>query len=325
MTLGSVGLMLNYFVYYPVVGYPFLLRRWGFVVMFNSAIFWFGTIFMMKSFQYIGNRRAQSIYEQNSKKVEDAYIKLREAEIAKRSWFGKLVLSPPTEPQQSQTPRVGIFAHKQQNPEQMSITDMVIYVPEPDQRSTSNSGENQREIAQLLSQTTPAAQSASEAMTPGKSHKIVSIQGMFNTERTLQGDVLQQQSSFEKLIKDAEFINDAFQEWVSSWLSGGPDFDAVQKYFFSPTETFGPDQFDGCFCNLSRKPEPGKKTTKSASENRSEEGGSNQDAIEGKLIRGPLKHVDRAIAKVSTLFATSTSHSQSPLSNFVAGKSCYLS
>jgi hypothetical protein len=330
MLFGSVGVMIYYFVYFPVMGYPFILRKWGFSDVFNSAIFWFGTIFIMKSFQYIGNRRAQSIYQQNSKNVEDAYQELRETEIKNKSWFGQLVIRPASESQPSQSTCYRIFARKQQNSKQMSGTDMVVYVPERDQCSSSNSGENQRENTQLLAQTTPTAQSASEAMTLGKSPKIVNIPGMFSTERTLQGDVLQEQSSFEKLIKDAEFINDAFQDWVSSWLSGGPDFDAVQKYFFSPTEAFGPDQFDRSFCNLSRKLERGGITTKSASENlsenRSEEGVSYEpQPIEGKLIRGPLKHVDRAIAKASTLFATSTSLSELPFLNFVPGNSRCLS
>jgi hypothetical protein len=186
---------------------------------------------------------------------------------------------------------------------------------------TSNFDENQGEEAQPL-KTTQIVQTASQSWCerlrlftqttsqskpPDKSENFrISIEDMFKTENMLQGEVLQDQRSFEKLIQDAEFINDAFQEWVSSWLSSGPDLHAVQKYFYPPTETFSPEDIENCFYNLSHKLKPGGKTMKSASENRSEKGGSDQDAINGKRVRGPLKHIDRAIAKVSALFSTST-------------------
>jgi hypothetical protein len=151
---------------------------------------------------------------------------------------------------------------------------------------------------------------------------------MFMSEHTLQGQVLQRQRSFEKLIHDAEFINDAFQEWVGSWLSSGPDLSAVDKYLYvapqpsskqaalaqadgdvetnaergsssppasAPATQEHPDRdpskrheskknsIDQCFRNLSRD------STSST---------SRDDSIKVMRIRGPLKHVDRAIAKV---------------------------
>jgi hypothetical protein len=49
----------------------------------------------------------------------------------------------------------------------------------------------------------------------------------------VESNLLQQtQASFTNLIRDAEFVNVAFQEWVSSWLKGGPTREEIAKYFF---------------------------------------------------------------------------------------------
>jgi hypothetical protein len=97
---------------------------------------------------------------------------------------------------------------------------------------------------------------------------------MFKTEFSLNNEVLQRQCSIEKLFTDAEFINDAFQVWVSSWLSDGPDLDAVKKYIYQVS----PQRIEHSFKNLSEK---------------------NSAPTKGERIRGPVKHVDRAISKVS--------------------------
>jgi hypothetical protein len=162
---------------------------------------------------------------------------------------------------------------------------MVVFASDQDQTSSSNHGKNQREAEQPLV--------ASDAKKAGKVQKLISIEDMFKTERTLQAEVLQCQRSFTKLIQDAEFINDAFQEWVSSWLSGGPDFDAVQKYVYLAPEGID-DQSKECFHNLSCKPSNPANTAYC------------DNSIKGMRIRGPLKHVDRAIAKVSVPFCNSS-------------------
>lgn len=88
--------------------------------------------------------------------------------------------------------------------------------------------------------------------------------------------------SFSCLIKDAEFINYPFQEWVSSWLTSGVDstLDSVSKFLWSATEGVDPE-FAGLF--------PSK---------------DSQEKISGMHVRGPVKHIDRAIAKVMFLIFT---------------------
>jgi len=278
--------------------------------IFIGPATWLFVVVAMQILLYIGNKRAMSFYELNSADVKMAYAALHKN--AKGSLFGNLCPSPSSEPQPTQSLSFGTFARKQQNPERAEASEipmhpmhahLVVCVSESDQHLTSNSDENQREAeAQLLAQ----RNSANQTKPSGKSPKNISIQDMFKTERTLQGEVLQRQRSFEILIRDAEFINDAFQYWVSSWLSGGPDLHAVEKYFYlapkhaatqpnyaqqTPPQTDGDVetnvQIDQCFRNLSCNP------TNPA---------SRDDLIKGIRIRGPLKHVDRAIAKVSALF-----------------------
>jgi hypothetical protein len=304
---------------------------WVKLHFYNGSGFWqfvgsFSSLFVsLKLFQYFGRRRALSIYDLNARNIEVAYQELREAEVNDpSSRFGKLVALSPSEPQPSQSTCFGIFAHKQQNPEQTEMTEVNV------SEATPNCGENRREEAQPLKETAQKVHTPSQAKTPGKSQNVrIRIEDTFKTENSLQGEVLQDQNSFEQLIQDAEFINDAFQVWASSWLIGGPDFDVVQKYFFTPTETFGPEDIEKCFCNLSRKPKPGGKTTESASENRSEAGGSDQDSVNGKRVRGPLKHIDRAIAKVSGLFCNFNLQNRPEnsrfISDFAAGNSYSLS
>jgi hypothetical protein len=93
--------------------------------------------------------------------------------------------------------------------------------------------------------------------------------------------IFQPHDSFGCLVKDAEFINHPFQEWVSSWLNSGVDstFDVVSKYLWNETEGVDPE-----FAGLS----PNK---------------DSKDRIKGIHVRGPVKHIDRAIAKVSLMKA----------------------
>jgi hypothetical protein len=236
---------------------------------------WSSLYLSLKFFQFLGRRRAQLMYDFNAKNIEVAFTELREAEIEEpTSQFGKFLALHSSEPHASQSTFFGIFARKQQNLERTSQAEMKeVIVSE----AASKSGDNRREEAQPLKRTTQEVQTTSHAKTTDKFQNIrISIEDIFKAEKSLQGEVLQVQSSFEKLIQDAEFINDVFQEWVSSWLSGGPDFDAVQKYIYqvSPQRT----ESKSSFKNLSEKISA---------------------PIKGVRIRGPLKHVDRAIAKVS--------------------------
>jgi hypothetical protein len=61
-----------------------------------------------------------------------------------------------------------------------------------------------------------------------------------------EGTIYQSHSSFENLVRDAEFINYPFQEWVSSWLTGGPHEDKIKKHLHH-----GPNSVDTAFVNLS--------------------------------------------------------------------------
>jgi hypothetical protein len=94
--------------------------------------------------------------------------------------------------------------------------------------------------------------------------------------------LLQPHDYFGSLVKDAEFINYPFQEWVSSWLNSEVDsnLDSISKYLWSATDGVDPE-FVGLF--------PGK---------------DSQDKISGVHVRGPVKHIDRAIAKVIFMIFT---------------------
>jgi hypothetical protein len=97
-----------------------------------------------------------------------------------------------------------------------------------------------------------------------------------NLNATHKTPVLQSHSTFESLISDAEFINFPFQEWASSWLSSGVESnaDSVSKYLWCAGDSVDPE-FVGLF--------PTKES---------------HDVISGMHVRGPVKHIDRAIAKV---------------------------
>jgi hypothetical protein len=144
-----------------------------------------------------------------------------------------------------------------------------------------------------------------------------------------EGSIYQLHSSFESLVRDAEFINYPFQEWVSSWLTGGPHADKIKKHLFH-----GPNGVDTAFINLSKhavecvklqaalncvldedvsdpsNPDApllarsGDTLAKDLLHKLQSAGVkevtvvSSNAAIRGMHKRGPVKHVDRAIAKV---------------------------
>jgi hypothetical protein len=102
-----------------------------------------------------------------------------------------------------------------------------------------------------------------------------------NFHKLSKTPILQVHNTFESLINDAEFINFPFQEWARSWLSCGGELnpDAVSKYLWCETASIEPE-----FAAMLPTKEP-------------------CDTINGVHARGPVKHIDRAIAKVVLLVA----------------------
>lgn len=262
-----VCLFINHVIFNFIIGWSVAFQLYNPIVGPAAWAVLFVTLFFLR---YIGNKRALSIYESNSKTIEEAYMTLYTNEKSENSQFWRLCASfPPPEPRQQSSEQAPNSIEMQTRSQ-----PVVVIEAEPNQCSPSNLSDNEQNLSALfVAQTNTAGQNADVSTNSANFQKIESI---FKTERTLQGEVLQSQRSFEKLIEDAEFINDAFQEWVRSWLSGGPDLDAVQNYIYqvSPQHT----------------------TSKSSFKNLSEKISA---PIKGVRIRGPLKHVDRAIAKVN--------------------------
>ena len=107
-----------------------------------------------------------------------------------------------------------------------------------------------------------------------RTHSAEFIEAMHKLDKRSKVPVVQCHSSFETLIRDAEFINYPFQEWVSTWLNSGFDTDAARKYLQLTLD------------DMKRLPD----------ESRSEGGISK--TIRGFHVPGPVKHIDRAFAKV---------------------------
>jgi hypothetical protein len=189
----------------------------------NAFIFWTSAFVFLKILQFIGNRRAQSIFDLNS-------------DVANAS-YSKLCVS---------YPKVAAFA-RHNNP------------------SSSNLWQNMFKALRMQD----------FFCTRVRQHppRIADINFIMQEENFGNMELFQQHSSFEGLIQDAEFLNVAFQEWVSSWLSCGPNLDNIQKFLYQSA-----DGIDPSLVSLSSK---------------------NQALpIFGFHIRGPVKHIDRSIQKV---------------------------
>jgi hypothetical protein len=61
-------------------------------------------------------------------------------------------------------------------------------------------------------------------------HSADFIEAMRKLDKRSKAPIVQRHASFESLVRDAEFINYPFQEWVSTWLTSGFDADAGRKY-----------------------------------------------------------------------------------------------
>ncbi len=107
-----------------------------------------------------------------------------------------------------------------------------------------------------------------------RAHSADFIEAMRKLDKRSKAPIVQRHASFVSLVRDAEFINYAFQEWVSTWLTSGFDADAARKYLQLTAED----------------------AKRLCDESRTEGGAAN--VIKGFHIPGPVKHIDRAIAKV---------------------------
>ena len=190
----------------------------------------------MKTLQFIGNRRARSIFDLNQTETEAAYSKLRDS-------------SPILASRKLESPKRCCFVVKRRR----DLFGTTLVTP-------------------LLLDTDDTMNTTAPPSRP-QSSGIVDAHSFFQMENIGKQQLLQSHASFESLIRDAEFINFAFQEWVSSWLSNGPDVDKIQRNLYKST-----DGIDASLCGLSSK--------------------LAASPINGTHIRGPVKHVDRSIQKV---------------------------
>jgi hypothetical protein len=192
----------------------------------------------LKVLRFIGNRRARSIFDLNKVKIEEEYSKLRDSSpiLASRK------LESPT--------RCCFFVKRRHN-----SFGMTLVTPLLDTHDT-------------ISTTAPPSRPSESVR-----KKQLDVDSCFQMENIGKQQLLQSHASFESLIRDAEFINFAFQEWVSSWLSNGPDMDKIQRNLYQSA-----DGIDASLCGLSSK--------------------LAASPINGTHIRGPVKHVDRSIQKV---------------------------
>jgi hypothetical protein len=204
----------------------------------SSLVIWVTAYVAMKTLQFIGNRRARSIFKLNLDTTDAVYNMLRDSFPVFSSLTSRNHESPT---------RCCLVVTRRRD-----SFGMTLVAPLQDAHDTLNT-------------TVPPSFT--------RSAKIVDIDSFFQMQSIGKQQLLQSHASFESLIRDAEFINFAFQEWVSSWLSNGPDMDKIQRYLYQSA-----DGIDASLCGL---------TSKLAA-----------SPINGTHIRGPVKHVDRSIQKV---------------------------
>ena len=207
-------------------------------------------IIILKILQFIGNRRARSIFKLNHDATEKVYSGLRDSFPV----FASL-----TTPKLQPLTRCCFFARHRRHSFCMTLAAPLV-------DSNDNTNTN-----------APPSWPQSTG--------IVDVDSFFSTREIGQQQLLQTYASFESLIRDAEFINFAFQEWVSSWLSNGPDIDKIKRYLYKSVDgvdvSDGVDASDGVDLSLRGL-------------------SIKLDAlpINGTHIRGPVKHVDRSLQKV---------------------------
>ena len=319
--------IINSIVISSIIGWSVVLKLGN---PFQNPAVWFIVFIVMKILQVIGNRRARSFYDLNSTKIDTKYDELCKKEENKQ--FKTLCTPAP-----HKSPSFWHYFRILSGPQRVAAANFTV--------STES------EIV-------------SDQISASKENKCrkKSIEDVFKMENALLSEVLQRHHSFEDLIRDAEFINDAFQEWVSSWLCGGPNPDTIPKYLYherstklrssleqihtkidqdvpngTPVETLGesgmfsevrfacgidsPQVVKGWVKTEYLKPldnaEPQSASVHTPSvplphvthiifrplveSFRNLSSASPSISIKGECKRGPLKHVDRAIAKVGVI------------------------
>jgi hypothetical protein len=202
-----------------------------------QLIFWTMLYVAFKILQFIGNRRASFILNLNANITETVFEKMRTSNPFASSG-----------PEPTTTCLFGWCKNRRD----ISHSRITMGAPREELNSVLSAG------------------------VPAQSTGYVDIHSLFPKQNIGKSQMLQQHDSFESLIRDAEFINLSFQEWVSSWLSNGPHLDKVQSL-------------------LCRSDAGVHQSLSSLS--------SNNPAlpIHGTHLRGPVKRLDRSIEKV---FAT---------------------
>jgi hypothetical protein len=205
-----------------------------------SLFFWTLAYITFKILQFIGNRRARSILNLNANITETVFQNM----LASYPMFPSFASSGPEPP-------TACFFGRCWN-----------------RRDISHSSKTLGALGEEFKTKLNADMSV-------QSTGYVDIHSLFLQQNIGKSQMLQQHNSFETLIRDAEFINLSFQEWVSSWLSNGPHLDKVSRLFYHSDAGVHPS-----LSSLS----------------------SNTPAlpIHGTHLRGPVKRLDRSIEKVFT-------------------------
>jgi hypothetical protein len=266
---------------------------------FGNAYLWLAVFVVLKFLLHIGNRRAKQIYAMNEKKTLKVYESVR-SEFAKSEEF--LAVSVSSRDASSHREWYSIFRSLccKLNKRRPSVAELQTFVPQPSDRSKQSLPIN-----------------------------LLNVSAIWGQEIIGERTIYQLHSSFGSLVRDAEFINYPFQDWVSSWLTGGPRFDKIKKLLYHGSNGVATEFVNMFKCAVERVKleaafncvlgedvsdlsDPEAPLIARAGETLSEDvlcklqsAGvkeifvvSSTAVIRGVHKRGPVKHVDRAIAKV---------------------------
>ncbi len=272
---------------------------------FNNAYLWLAVFVVLKILLHIGNRRAEQIYDMNEKKTLRVYESVHSKYKESEEFRDVGVFSRDTSSNRNCHSIFRLFCCSKLNKRRPSFAELQTLVPQPPDRSKKYLPIN-----------------------------LLNVSAIWGQEKFGEQTIYQLHTSFESLVRDAEFINYPFQEWVASWLTGGPHADKIKKHLHH-----GPNGVNNTFINLSKKgivvrlklelaslsdfdyvlvedvpdlskPEApliasvGDKLDQARRDKLHSAGVkevsvmNSIDAILGMHKRGPVKHVDRAIAKV---------------------------
>jgi hypothetical protein len=183
---------------------------------FKNAATWLGIYGITKLLLYIGNQRAKQIYamnEDNTLRVyEKACLKFKDSD-------GFSVLSSRPALSHNKSWSISRLIHRKQlNRRKLTWAELQTFGAHP-----------------------------SNGSKPSLPINLFNVSAFWDKEIIGEGTIHQLHSSFESLVRDAEFINYPFQEWVGSWLTGGPHADKIKKHLHH-----GPNGVDSAFINLSK-------------------------------------------------------------------------